>query len=63
MVVAAAREPRYDSSMEGPSHIEWGKVVEPILVPKGDNGWPLYNHIYPDHICDPPVTPPPGFGG
>eukprot|EP00973_Karenia_brevis_P031626 4361512-Karenia_brevis.AAC.1 len=47
--------------MEDPSHIEWWKVVEPILVPKGDNGWPLYNRIYPDHICDPPVTPPGGL--
>eukprot|EP00973_Karenia_brevis_P075950 10551812-Karenia_brevis.AAC.1 len=57
MVVASAKEPGYDSSMEDPIHIQWCKVVEPIIVPKGDDGKPRYNHIYPDHICDPPVTP------
>eukprot|EP00973_Karenia_brevis_P037465 5168343-Karenia_brevis.AAC.1 len=49
MVAASAKEPAYDSSMEDPKHQQWGKVVELIVVPKGDKGQPLYNHIYSDH--------------
>eukprot|EP00973_Karenia_brevis_P003337 460139-Karenia_brevis.AAC.1 len=32
-----------------PIHPRWGKVVEPIIVPKGDQGQPLFNHIYSAH--------------
>eukprot|EP00973_Karenia_brevis_P052929 7356887-Karenia_brevis.AAC.1 len=49
MVVASAKEPLSDSSMEDPKHPEWGKVVEPIVIPKGDDGLPMYNHRYADH--------------
>eukprot|EP00973_Karenia_brevis_P068319 9503802-Karenia_brevis.AAC.1 len=61
MVAAAAKEPAYDSSMEDLKHPQWGKVVEPIVVPKGENGQPLWNHIYADHVCAPRETPPGGF--
>eukprot|EP00973_Karenia_brevis_P092642 12413413-Karenia_brevis.AAC.1 len=59
MVVAAAREPDYHSGMEDPGQPQLGKVVEPIFVPKGEDGQPLYNHIYQDHVA-PPRPPPPG---
>eukprot|EP00973_Karenia_brevis_P063679 8852032-Karenia_brevis.AAC.1 len=49
MVVAAAKEPDYHSAMEDPLHPQWGNVVEPIIVPKGGQGQPLFNHIYFDH--------------
>eukprot|EP00973_Karenia_brevis_P079634 11050013-Karenia_brevis.AAC.1 len=57
MVVASAKVPGYDSSMEDPEHIQWGKLVEPIIVPKGEDGKPKYNQIYTDSICDPPCDP------
>eukprot|EP00973_Karenia_brevis_P058616 8163177-Karenia_brevis.AAC.1 len=50
MVVASAKEPHYDSSMEDPMHPEWGKVVEPNVVPKGDDGLLMYNHIHADPV-------------
>eukprot|EP00973_Karenia_brevis_P072969 10135953-Karenia_brevis.AAC.1 len=61
MVVASTKEPLYASSMEDPKHSEWGKVVEPIVIPKGDDGLPMYNHIYADHVCAPLEPPPGGF--
>eukprot|EP00973_Karenia_brevis_P004484 613911-Karenia_brevis.AAC.1 len=61
MVVASAKEPAYDSSMEDPKHRQWGKVVEPIVVSKGDKGQPLYNHIYADHVCAPKEPPAGGY--
>eukprot|EP00973_Karenia_brevis_P056059 7797163-Karenia_brevis.AAC.1 len=57
MPVASAKVPEYDSSMEDPVHPKWGKLVEPILAPKGDDGLPMYSHIYSDHVCD-PMQPP-----
>eukprot|EP00973_Karenia_brevis_P039593 5467389-Karenia_brevis.AAC.1 len=59
MVVACAKEPEYTSAMEDPLNDMWGKQVEPIIVPKGDQGKQLFNHIYSDHVC-PPRDPPPG---
>eukprot|EP00973_Karenia_brevis_P055178 7672655-Karenia_brevis.AAC.1 len=40
LVVASAKEPLYDSSMEDPKHPQWGKVVEPIVIPTGEDGQP-----------------------
>eukprot|EP00973_Karenia_brevis_P067273 9354771-Karenia_brevis.AAC.1 len=45
--------------MEDPSDDMWGKLVEAISVPKGDQGQPPFNQIYTDHVC-PPKDPPPG---
>eukprot|EP00973_Karenia_brevis_P000596 84222-Karenia_brevis.AAC.1 len=61
MVVASAKEPLYDSAMEDPKHPQRGKVVEPIVIPKGDDGLLMYNHIYADHVCAPPEPPSGGF--
>eukprot|EP00973_Karenia_brevis_P095702 12428704-Karenia_brevis.AAC.1 len=61
MVVAAANEPAYDSSMGDPKHPQWGKVVEPTVVPKGENGQPVWNHIYADYVCAPKEPHPGGF--
>eukprot|EP00973_Karenia_brevis_P026286 3625190-Karenia_brevis.AAC.1 len=59
MVVAAAKDLEYNSAMEDPNHPQWGKVVEPFIVLKGDQGQQLFNHIYTNHVC-PPKEPPPG---
>eukprot|EP00973_Karenia_brevis_P086974 12061098-Karenia_brevis.AAC.1 len=59
MVVACAKVPQNLSDMADPLNEMWGKLVELIVVPKGDQGQPLFNHIYTDHVC-PPKDPPPG---
>eukprot|EP00973_Karenia_brevis_P007975 1081776-Karenia_brevis.AAC.1 len=60
MGVAAAKEPDYSSVMEDPHHLQWGEGGGAHHCPKGDQGQPLFNHIYTDHVC--PPKPPPTWG-
>eukprot|EP00973_Karenia_brevis_P048865 6779195-Karenia_brevis.AAC.1 len=46
MYITAIKVPGYTSAWEDPHCVAWGKKTEPKLIPKGDNGKPLYNAIY-----------------